>query len=67
MKKTAVDFIIKHGVHGENSWLDCMRDYANYVATETRKKCAKQATVKFVGAVAMIDKESILDVKIETP
>jgi len=41
-----------------------MKEYALQVSTETRKKCAKRATVKHVGTVAMVDKESILDVSI---
>jgi len=44
-----------------------MKKYALLVATETRKKCARRATVRHISTVAVVDKDSILDVEIELP
>jgi len=69
MKKTAKQMLEATELRGKSitrdGLVDLMKLYALQVATETRKKCAKRATVKHVGTVAMVDKDSILDVDIE--
>ena len=65
--KTARQVLEKNGWSFSEGIVSSMKEYAAIVATDTRKRCAKQATVKHTGTVAGVDKQSILDVEILTP
>jgi len=72
MKKTAKQILDEATEFGgkaitRDGLVDLMKQYALQVAAETRKKCARRATVKHISIVAVVDKDSILDVEILTP